>query len=191
MADEEERTAAPDSKTEAPPAKRSLAQMMPWLVPVVAIVVCAGVGFTVARLFGTRGNAQTVSGAERTETTESAADLQTDAQSDTQPGWYYDMEALVANLNEPGVTRYARVALTLEISSSMKQADGVEFFETNKPRLKNWLTLYLSNQRLEDTRGEQNLRRMQVDIADVFNRGLFPTGRPKIKQVLFKELSIQ
>ena len=53
------------------------------------------------------------------------------------------------------------------------------------------LTLYLSNQRLEDTRGEQNLRRMQVDIADVFNRGLFPNGRPKIKQVLFKELSIQ
>jgi hypothetical protein len=44
---------------------------------------------------------------------------------------------------------------------------------------------------VEDTRGEKNLRRMQVQISDAFNEGLFPNTKPRIKRVLFKEFSIQ
>ena len=164
---------------------------MMWLVPVLVGVVLAALGFTVGRLLRVGGSAGAVSGAEGNEAVAGNVDPAANLQSDTVPGWYYELEALVANLNEPGVTRYARVTLTLEVSRAMKQADGITFFETNKPRLKNWLTLYLSNKSLEDIRGAENLRRMQSEVTDLFNRGLFPNEPPKIKQVLFKELSIQ
>ena len=101
------------------------------------------------------------------------------------------MEPVVANLNEPGVSRYARVGLTLEMDTSMEQKAGAVFLDEKKPLLKHWLTLYLSNQTLEDIRGEKRLRHVQAQISDSFNQGLFPDGKPHIKRVLFKELSIQ
>jgi flagellar basal body-associated protein FliL len=81
--------------------------------------------------------------------------------------------------------------LTLEVGSSMTEKEGTGFFEQRKPLLKNWLTLYLNNLSLEDIRGERNLRRIQTQIADAFNQSLFPNAKPRIKRVLFKELSIQ
>jgi len=57
--------------------------------------------------------------------------------------------------------------------------------------MKHWLTLYLANQMIEDTRGEKNLVRMQTQIRDIFNQGLFPDTQPRIKNVLFKEFAIQ
>ena len=57
--------------------------------------------------------------------------------------------------------------------------------------MKHWLTLYLSNQTIEDTRGEKNLMRMQSEISDLFNQGLFPNAQPRIKDILFKEFAIQ
>ena len=38
--------------------------------------------------------------------------------------WFYDLDPMVANLNEPGATRYVSTTLTLEISESLNEERG-------------------------------------------------------------------
>ena len=176
-----------NTKEEATPAKGGLGKLLPWLVPALALVICAGAGFAISRFFGTRGAAQNVAAAESAED----LDLPPLTAADTEATWYYDLDAVVANLNEPNVSRYVRVTLTLEIGNGMADKDGIPYLDQRKPLLKNWLTLFMSNQTIENIRGEQHLRQVQTQIADMFNQGLFPDAKPCIKRVLFKELSIQ
>ncbi len=178
-----------DAGQEAKPQKGLVGRIAPWLVPVLAVLVCAGAGFAIGRLFGTRGGTQTISAAEQLSAAEAAAQ-QTPPEKPAGPSWYYDLEPVIGNLNEPRAVRYVRLGLTLEVSG-MTEKDGISFFEQRKPLLKNWLTLYLNNLTLEDIRGEKNLRQMQAQISDAFNQSLFPDANPRIKRVLFKELSIQ
>jgi flagellar FliL protein len=176
--------------SDAPSGKRASAKVLPWIVMALVAVVLAGIGFGVGRLFGARGRAQAAA-AEPVKADESARPPEAGASKETGEGWYYDLDAVVANLNEPGVTRYARVALTLEISNTMAGKEGAASLDQKKPLMKHWLTLYLANQTLEDIRGEKNLLRMQAQILDGFNQALFPDGKPPIKRVLFKEFAIQ
>ena len=97
----------------------------------------------------------------------------------------------MVNLNEPGVTRYVRISLTLEVSSTMDEKEGRPFLDQKKPLMKHWLTLYLSNQTIEDTRGEKNLTRMQTQISDAFNRVCSPRPSRGSTSILFKEFAIQ
>jgi len=195
MADEpnvtkEQGSPPPAPQAETPLPKAVQGKITPWLITGLTILICAGGGFLVGRMFGTRGNAQTVSAAE-------PAGHATKARGKSKPGsekgepWFYDIEPIVANLNEPGVTRYVRVALTLEVGNGMQAAAGKGFLDQKKPLLKHWLTLYLSNQTLEGIRGEKNLRQVQTQMTDALNQGLFPDDKPQILDVLFKELSIQ
>ena len=101
------------------------------------------------------------------------------------------MESVVANLDEPGVTRYIRAALTLEISSALTQEKGVALIEKKKPILTNWLSIYLASLTLEDIRGDRNQIRIQTQMRDGFNEILFPDSKPKIKRILFKEFAVQ
>jgi flagellar basal body-associated protein FliL len=142
----------------------------------------------VGRLFGTRGGSQTVSAAEQPDISQG---LEASAERGNGKSWYYDLDSVVANLNEPGVSRYVRVGLTLEMDDSMEPKEGTAFLDKKKPLLKHWLTLYLSNQTIEDIRGKERLQHMQAEISDSFNQGLFPDAKPQIKRVLFKEFSIQ
>ena len=187
MADEE-KIENSEQTTEEASSKKGIGKMLPWLMPVLALVICAGAGFMVSRIFGTRGAAQNVAAAE---TPDPASKLPPLNGVDAEATWYYDMEAVVANLNEPNVSRYVRVTLTLEFGNGLAEKDGLPFIEERLPLLKNWLTLFMSNQTVEDIRGERNLRQVQSQIADMFNQGLFPDSKPCIKRVLFKELSIQ
>jgi flagellar basal body-associated protein FliL len=141
-------------------------------------------------MFGTRGKAQTVSAAEQAGPVETTPKKSKPGSEKGEP-WFYDVEPIVANLNEPGVTRYVRVALTLEISSGIAAKEGTLLLDQKKPLMKHWLTLYLSNQTVDGIRGEKNLRQVQTQITDALNQGLFPDGKPRIVGVLFKELSIQ
>ena len=175
---------------EAPPPKNVQGKITPWLITALTVIVCAAGGFVVGRMFGTRGKAQAVSAAEQTEPVEKTHEKSKPGSEKGEP-WFYDIEPIVANLNEPGVTRYVRVALTLEIGNGMELKEGTEFLDQKKPLLKHWLTLYLSNQTVEGIRGEKNLRQVQTQIADALNQGLFPNTKPRIVGVLFKELSIQ
>jgi flagellar basal body-associated protein FliL len=164
-------------------------KLMACLVPVLAIILCAAGGFAVGRIFGTRGQAQNLSAAGIAgETLPVLGPIRTGG---TGPSWYYELEPVVANLNEPGVTRYVRVTLTLEIGSNLSEREGIPFLEQRKPLMKNLLTLFIANLTLEDIRGERNLRQVQTQIADALNQGLFPNAQPCIQRILFKELSIQ
>jgi flagellar basal body-associated protein FliL len=162
----------------------------PLLVMILTIVLCAAAGFLIGRIFGTRGKTQTVSAAEEVNPLGDALKPELDA-PDVEQGWYYFLEPVVANLNEPGVTRYVRVALTLEMSNRLKQSEATALLDQQKPVMMHWLRLYLSNETLEDFRGEKNLRRMETELSDYFNQRLFPDAKPLVKRVLFKELSIQ
>lgn len=174
---------------ESQPRKGKGSKLMPYLMPVLTIVLCAAGGFAAGRLFGTRGHAQNVSAAEAVG--EDLPPLPPIKTSGAESSWYYDLEPVVANLNEPGVTRYVRATLTLEISGHLSEKDGIPFLAERMPLLKNLLTLFIANLTLNDIRGERNLRQVQSQIADTFNQGLFPNSQPCIKRILFKELSIQ
>jgi flagellar basal body-associated protein FliL len=195
MADEpnvtkEQGSPPPAPQVETPLPKTVQGKITPWLITALTIIVCAAGGFLVGRMFGTRGKAQTVSAAEQPGTAAKARGKSKPGSEKGEP-WFYDIEPIVANLNEPGVTRYVRVALTLEVGNGMEAAAGKEFLDQKKPLLKHWLTLYLSNQTLEGIRGEKNLRHVQTQMTDALNQGLFPNDKPQIVDVLFKELSVQ
>jgi flagellar basal body-associated protein FliL len=183
MADQEKNENQQDTEQ----GKTSRQKLLHWLIPALAVILCASAGFVVGRLFGTRGTAQTVSAAEA-----AGVELEPEvpAKGDGK-SWFYDLDSVVANLNEPGVSRYVRVGLTLEMDSSMEEKEGIVFLDKKKPLLKHWLTLYLSSQTIEDIRGKERLQHMQTQISDAFNQSLFPNATPHIKRVLFKELSIQ
>jgi flagellar basal body-associated protein FliL len=190
MADQENTEKTEQDAKEKTSKKGGVAKLLPWLVPAVALIVCAGAGFAISRFFGTRGSAQNVAAAEPLGIP--AVDQMPPLNAaDADATWYYDLEAVVANLNEPNVTRYVRVTLTLEVGNGMAEEDGLPFLDQRGPLLKNWLTLFISNQTVENIRGERNLRQVQTQIADMFNQGLFPNSKPCIKRVLFKELSVQ
>ncbi len=172
-----------------PPNKGPMAKVLPWLIVVGMVVVFAAGGFLVGRLFGTRGQAQTASAGQSSSTEAPLKDLAPATNKDE--GWFYELEPAVANLNEPGVTRYVRISLTLNITQAWAQTEAKLFLDQKKPLMKHWLTLYLANQTIEDTRGEKNLVRMQANIRDIFNQGLFPNAQQRIKDVLFKEFAIQ
>ncbi|MBN2592445.1 MAG: flagellar basal body-associated FliL family protein [Sedimentisphaerales bacterium] len=173
--------------------KSLIARFLPWIIMVVVVLVCAGAGFSVGRLFAGPGTPQAdVSGSEA-DAQSQTHNLKTDNDSADDFGnvWYYDLDPVVANLNEPAVTRYVRASLTLEMSADVDVKKGTALLEMKKPILINWLTVYLSSLSLEDIRGDKNLRSIQSHIRDAFNEKLFPDSKSQIKQVLIKEFPVQ
>ncbi len=191
MAEQENIEKNKDPVLEAPKVQGPLGRVLPWLVPAVVVIVFAAGGFLVGRAFGTRGQAQNAAGAETDNPAQGAVPEEPALKAGTGQSWYYDLDPVVVNLNDPGVTRYVRISLTLEVSSAMDEKEGKPFLDQKKPLMKHWLTLFLSNQTIEDARGERNLMRMQSQISDTLNNGLFPGSKPRIKSVLFKEFAIQ
>ncbi len=179
-----------DPKAEKSDKKSLIARFLPWIIMVVVVLICAGAGFSVGRLFAGSGTPESESGADPQSLTE---DLKADNDSAEDSGkvWYYDLDPVVANLNEPSVTRYVRASLTLEMSADMDVKKGTAFLDEKKPILVNWLTVYLSGLSLEDVRGDKNLRSIQSHIRDAFNEKLFPDSKSQIKQVLIKEFPVQ
>ncbi len=179
-----------DSKTEETDKKTSTGGFLQWIIIAVVVVVCAGVGLGLGRLFAGSDEAQT---AELSQQDQSAlkADAPDLTGGDSQKTWYYDLEPVVANLNEPGATRYVRAALTLEISSEVDEKKGIDFIEEKKPLLTSWLTIYLAGLSIEDIRGDKGLNSIQSEVLDAFNERIFPGNRPQIKKILFKEFAIQ
>jgi flagellar basal body-associated protein FliL len=186
MAEQEDITKDQGPTFEIPKPPGPVARILPWLVPAVVVIVFAAGGFLIGRLFGTRGSAQTVSGAEP-----GAPAKPVSRKPGTGENWYYNLDPVVVNLNDPGVSRYIRAGLTLEISGVLNEKDTRTFLDQKKPLMKHWLTLYLSNQRLEDTRGERNMVRMQTQISETLNNGLFPGEPPHITSILLQEFAIQ
>ncbi len=191
MAKEKEKDIQEEPQQEKGGKKTLAGGYLQWIIIAVVAVFCAGAGFGLGRLFGGPPVAAPVeAGAEQTDTQSLREGSTSDSQSDSD-GWYYDFEPVVANLNEPGITRYIRVALTLQISAQLDPKKGTALLQEKNPLLKNWLTIYLASQSLEDIRGDRNLRRIQSEILDAFNEKLFPNAKGKVRNVLFKEFAVQ
>jgi flagellar basal body-associated protein FliL len=189
----EEQEEQKDSKAEKSDKKSLIARILPWIIMFVVVLICAGAGLFVGRLFaGSRTPQADVSGSKSVASAQTE-DLKADKDSSKESGkfWYYQLDPVVANLNEPTVTRYVRASLTLEMSSEMNEKKGTAFLDEKKPILINWLTVYLSSLSLEDVRGDKNLRSIQSQIRDAFNEELFPDSKPQVKQVLIKEFPVQ
>lgn len=179
------------AETGAESGKKAAGGRLQWVIIAAVPVVFAGVGFTLGRLIGPSATANTADSTGQAASTQPQLARADGSQKDSQKGWYFDLEPVVANLNEPGATRYVRVALTLEISNELDQKKTTAFLQENAPLLKNLLTIYLSSQTIEDMRGDRNLRRIQLEVLDNFNEKLFTKGTGHIKQVLLKEFAIQ
>jgi len=161
-----------------------------WVILAVVVAICAGSGFFLGRLLAGSNKLQTQP--SQTDQSASSQIMETDTSApENENNWYYDLDPVVANLDEPSVTRYVRATITLEISSVLEQGKGEKLLEEKKPILTNWLTIYLAGLTLEDARGDRNLKRIQSQIRDAFNERLFPDAKPQIKHILFKEFAIQ
>lgn len=183
---------APEKKEEKTNTKKTPG-MLPWIIiastVVVSTVAGAGLGLVLAG-----SKSQVVEPNQTAKTKESnQKKLEDPNLNGTEAGksWYYDFEPVVANLNEPGATRYIRITLTLQIKGQIDQQKGKEFFDAKKPLLTNSLTIYLASLSLQEVTGEKNLRHIQAQVLDTFNQTLSSDGKPMIEQILFKEFAIQ
>lgn len=191
MADETKTT---DSKSEkGGTLKKETARkssVLGWLILFSVVVAGATGGFALSQLVG---GADPVPGE-----TESAENPGQDEGAFPAVGgqtggtWPYDkVEPVVANLDEPGVTRYIRATVMLEINGGVDRVQMEEFLNEKNPIVKDWLTTYFAGLSLEDVRGSRNLSRIKQEIQDHLNEMLFPESRPMVKRVLFKEFAVQ
>ena len=184
----EESAGQSEGKSEDKDAKSGGFKLLTWLI--LAGIVIAGLtgGFGLAQLLA--GGGQPEATEFKVDDTKSFDDLLADATNEKKI-WSFDIEPVIANLDEPGVTRYARVAVTLELSSEMDSEKGMVFLEEKKPILRDWLTTYVAGLSLERVRGTSNLTRIKKEILEQFNELLFPESKPFIIKILFKEFAIQ
>jgi len=198
MADEDdvknqEQEAQKDSKEDSGDKKTSGPPILLIIIMLVVAIICAGAGFGLGRLFGSSDPSQTAQSPEdkSTESVDPAVNTADLTGTESKGTWYYPLDPVVANLNEPSVTRYVRVTLTMEMDAQVDQKKGTAFIEEKKPLLTNWLTIYLASLTLEEIRGDKNLKRIQSQLVDGFNEKLFPDAKPQIKSILFKEFAVQ
>jgi len=191
--EQEEQQVQEDAKTEMSDKKSLVTRFLPWIIIFVVVLICACAGLSVGRLFAGSGKSEAAEPGSESDASAQLKDLKADNESadDSAKVWYYDLDPVMANLNEPTVTRYVRASLTLEMSADMDVKKSTAFLDEKKPILINWLTVYLSSLGLEDIRGDKNLRSIQSQIRDAFNEKLFPDSKPQIKQVLIKEFPVQ
>ena len=197
---------APDQAAPAdkPADKGKSKSFLPMIIIAVVVLVCAGAGIGLGLLFAggkadsaapaqpTNHDAQGQTAAHETEAANAAAAHKADAQTSTSGEiWYFDLEPVVANLNEPGATRYVRAAITLEISPELSSDKGTTLLTQKKPLLINLMTIYLAGLNVDATRGDKNLKKIQSEICDSFNERLFPDSKPLIKGILIKEFAVQ
>lgn len=191
MADADDTKKQEDSKAAKNDEKTSGGGMLQWIIMAVVVVICAGVGFGLGRLFAGTGTSETAEPSQQDQPTQTEGLNADDSTTDSQKGWFYEMEPVVACLDEPGITRYIRTTLTLEFSSELDRKQGTAMLEEKKPILTNWLSIYLASLKIDDIRGERNQKRIQSQMLDAFNEKLFPDAKPQIRKILFKEFVVQ
>jgi len=192
-----------DKPAEKAAEKGGKSSLLPWIIIGAVVVVSAGAGLGLGRLLAKNNKAEPAVAEPAEPEIEQAAEASkghggedkhnAGAKSSVSKAgdWYYELEPVVANLDEPGATRYVRAAFTLEMSREAGAEKGTAFLEEKKPLLKNVLTIYLAGLNVETTRGDKNLKRIQSEVCDLFNEKLYPNSKPLIKGILIKEFAVQ
>ncbi len=193
MADKDDKSKNQDEKTEknekTQPAGTKIG-ILTWIIMATVIVILAGSGFVLGRLFAGFSSPKTDEPAKETAQAEEAA--KADSTASKGGTWYYnDLESIVVNPDEPGATRFVRVGLILEISSELSEEKAKELISSKKPPLVNWVNLYFKGLTLDQMRNDRDMKRIQSQILDGFNEILFPNSKPQIKRILIREFNIQ
>ena len=193
MADVVETKEQKESGAEEGDKKSFIGRFLPWIIIAVVVMSCAGAGFGLGRLFAGSNAPETAEAGPKPDESNQAEDLSADndSTSDSKEVWYYDLDPVIANLNEPGVSRYVRASFTLEMSGETDEKKGAAFLDEKKPILTDMLFVYLSSLTLKDIQGDKNLKSIQSRIRELFNERLFPDSKPQIKRVLIKEFPVQ
>jgi flagellar basal body-associated protein FliL len=183
MADEEAKHEQSEEMPE-PGGDRTTSKsaMFMWIIMAAIMLGCAVGGFALAQL---------VAGTK----TPSAEPEQPKPQFqfDTTNGmpWTYELPAVIGNLDEPGVTRYVRITLTLMMSADMDETKGKEFLDAKSILLTDFVSDYIAGLSLERVRGQTNRRRAKKEITDGLNNLLFPNSKSYVSAILFKEFAVQ
>jgi len=193
MADVDDAKEQKESAAEKGDKKSFIGRFLPWIIISAVVVFCAGAGFGLGRSFAGSGAPEAAEAGPKPDESNQAEDLAADNDStnDSDKVWYYELDPVIANLNEPGVSRYVRASFTLEISAETDQEKGVAFLDEKKPILTDMLFVYLSGLSLKDIQGDKNLKSIQSRVRELLNERFFPDSKPQIKRVLIKEFPVQ
>lgn len=189
MAEEEkneqkQQEAAPTEETKGGSAMKKL---LPYFI-IAGVVLTASVGgFALAQLLA----GPTIEPEQPEETTAQNFDDFLDAKVDESKTWVHELTPVVANLDEPGVTRYVRATIAIEFSADMDPVRGQTYVEEKSSILIDWLNTYLAGLSLEQVRGTNNLERIKQEVRDHFNELLFPDTKPYVVRILLKEFAVQ
>ncbi len=99
-------------------------------------------------------------------------------------------QGIVVTLDEGRMSRYLRVAITLQIPKSIEE-DFKKTVDSKKILLRNWLLSKMSDLNLDAIRGAAGQNRLRREIRDHFNSVLCPDGYDQIYDVLFEEFNVQ
>ena len=191
MADlEDKKEEQKEIKTEEKESKSLLGKLLPWVIMIIVVGLCAGAGLGLGSILA--GTSQKGEDDETKQSDKTSGEIvKNEGTKDSGNVWYYELDPVVANLNEPSVARYVSASLTLQISSNIDEKEYKTIIDGKKPILTDWLTVYLAGLSLEETRGDNNLKTIQSQILDAFNNILFKDSKPQIKQILFRAFAVQ
>jgi flagellar basal body-associated protein FliL len=190
-----EKQQAPEQAKDAMDTKEAGSRsLLPWIIMAAVVPICAGAGFGLGRLLAGGKAPQTV---EANEPKKPEYEGMLNEKASAEKTWFYRCESVVANLNEPGATRYVSMGFTLEMSGQLEVRGGGEgggggnpYLTEKQPLIANWLTIYLSSLSLADVQGEKNLNRILSEVREGLNAKLF-NGKPLIVNVYFYQNAIQ
>lgn len=156
------------------------------LLLAVVVMFCSGGGYGLAKIFA---NPDT----EKVEKTEDTLDIDFAEENAVEElgTWEYELDSVIANLDEPGVTRYIRTTLILRFSSELIEADYQATLDSKKADMIDWLYTYMAGLSLEEVQGTRSIERFKKNVLKNFNELLFPETKPMLKQVLTKEFQVQ
>ncbi|UCD00273.1 MAG: flagellar basal body-associated FliL family protein [Phycisphaerales bacterium] len=171
--------------------RRTVGSILPWIITLVVAVLCAGAGLTLGRLFAASRTPGQTEHCPENPLLELQSPEEARPPTDSERTWYYDLEPVTVNLNEPAIRHHVRASVTLEMSGGVDPSKGRAFLERRKVLLADRLTVHLASLAPQDLRGEGKIEQVQLQIRDIFNKELFPHSKPRIKQVLLKHLAMQ
>ena len=163
--------------------------LLTWLILGAVVIAGSTGGFALSQLIG--GQDPEILTTEEDQAAEEDLE-EMFAAAEGQTAWTYEsLDPVLANLDEPGVTRYVRVTIMVEMSPEFDRVKGEPYLDTKTNDLRDWMTTYFAGLSLEDVRGTRNLSRIKKEVTDQFNELLFPDTKPFVQRVLFKEFAVQ
>ncbi len=201
MSEKDKQESATPEGTEKPSGGGSI---VPWIA---VGVISAGLGSALPFMLGGQSQAADENGEHASEDGDSESSKESEAtkkanrvKAFTLPkeeetifvpfGGEEKDRGVVVNLDDGRMSRYLRVAITMQIPKSAEE-DFKKRVEAKKILLRNWLLSKISDLGLDDIRGAAGQNRLRREIRDHFNSVLCPDGYEQIYDVLFEEFNVQ